>query len=95
MSNRWFWKPVMVGATVLALLGCFFGGFLLFFSAVLTCPGLEWACLSSTQEIFTDLLYFGCPPILIGGLTGAGLGALYAGIRRWIRKNRVKSKHSE
>jgi len=92
MSSRWFWKPVMVGAIIFTLLGCIFIGWLL---VVLTCPGLRWTCLSSTQTIFIDLLSIGLPTILIGVLIGAVLGALFAVIRKRVRGKEEEARQSE
>jgi len=92
MSSKSFWKPVMVEAILFALLGCLISTYII---AILTCQGLRSECLSSSQTLFTDILSFGWAPFLIGGLVGAILGVIDAGIRRWIQKNRKAAKHSE
>jgi hypothetical protein len=84
MSKQWLWKPVIVGAVVCAVLGCLFIGYVI---AILTCPGLMRTCLSSTHTLFVDIFHFGWPSVLTGGLVGAGLGALFAVIRKRVRGN--------
>jgi hypothetical protein len=78
MSSKWFWKPVLVGAVFLGVLGC------LFIASVL-------ALLSggvprySADSYINDLVMFAPPWIAGGGLIGAGLGALFAVIRKRVR----------
>jgi hypothetical protein len=92
MRNKWFWRPVIVGAIIFAVLGYFFTGYMF---AVLTCPGLKQTCLSPTQTLFTDILQFAWPSIPVGGLIGAGLGTFFAVIRKRVWGKGEEASQSE
>jgi hypothetical protein len=82
MRHKWSWKPVVVGAILFGVLMCLFTGWLV---AALDCPGLKWGCLSH-RSLATDLISFGFPSLLIGGMIGAGLGALFTLARNMMQK---------
>jgi hypothetical protein len=77
MSSKWFWKPVLVGGVILGVLGCLF--------VALVLAMLYTGVPGSADTYINDLVAF-APPWLAGGaLIGAGLGALYAVIRKRVR----------
>lgn len=88
MSSKWFWKPVLVGAVIGGVLGC------LFIALVL-------ALLSSgvpryfADSYINDLVAFAPPWLARGALIGAGLGALFAVIRKRVRGQGEKASQSE
>jgi len=76
MSSKWFWKPVLVGAVIGGVLGCLFIALVL---AVLSFPGY------SADSYINDLAALAPPWLARGALIGAGLGALFAVIRKRVR----------
>lgn len=89
-SNR-FWKPVGVGAVILALSGCLFSAFVI---NVATCPGFSLDCMPSIRMLVAVVLFFGWPTILGGAFAGAIFGIIYAVIRRETNKGREAVEHS-
>ena len=76
MSSKWFWKPVLVGAVIVGVLGCLFLALL----EVILSGGVP-----SAGSLNRDLVAYGLPTLGGGALIGAGLGALFALIRKKVR----------
>lgn len=79
MSSKRFFKPVWIGAGILALFGFLFAAVVM---SQISCPGTGLACVPSVKMFFADVLFFGWPTILGGALVGAIFGAIYAVVRR-------------
>jgi hypothetical protein len=86
MSSKWFWRPVLVGAVIAGMLGC-----LLLASLLAVLSGGRY----SADSLSKDLVAFGLPSLALGALTGAGLGALFAVIRKWVRGRGEGRRQSE
>jgi hypothetical protein len=76
MSSKWFWKPVLVGAVAGGVLGCLL---IALWLALLSVPGY------SADSYINDFVVFAPPLFARGALIGAGLGALFAVIRKRVR----------
>lgn len=85
MSGRWWSKPVTVGAIVFGLLAFSYTEFMV---AAFSCPGNYSNPFCMGDPLIPNLIRSGLAALLIGGSIGAGLGALYAMIRKRIRKNK-------
>jgi len=86
MNSKWFWKPVLVGAVIFGVLGCLLLALLL-------------AALSggrySADTLSKDLVTFGLPSLALGALIGAGLGAVYAVIRKRVQGRGEEPRQTE
>ena len=86
MSRKWFWKPVLVGAVIAGVLGC-----LLLASLLAVLSGGRY----SADSLVKDLVAFGLPSLALGALIGAGLGALFAVIRKRVQARGEEPRQSE
>jgi len=87
MSSKWFWKPVLLGAVILGVLGC------LFIALVLRI--LYTSDTWSVESYIHDLFIFAPPWFARGALVGAVLGAFFAMIRKRIRGKGEEASQSE
>ncbi len=83
MSSKRFWKPVWIGAVILAALGF---GFATAFMSLASCPGYSLACVPSAKMFFAEVLFFGWPTIIGGAMAGALIGMIYAVLHRGAGK---------
>jgi hypothetical protein len=87
MRNKWFWKPVVVGAVILGMLGCLFIALIL---------AMLYTGVSGFSDTYINDLVAFAPPWLFGGaLIGACLGALFAVIRKRVRGKGKEASRSE
>jgi len=90
MSNKWSWKPVLVGAVILGGLAFLYAAI----SVVVLVAALEPGHPPAIAYV-QSLVAFALPSLGIGGLIGAGLGALFAVIRKRAREKGEKASQSE
>jgi hypothetical protein len=87
MRSKWFWKPVVVGAVILGMLGCLFVALVL---------AMLYTGVSGFADTYINDLVSFAPPWLVGGaLIGACLGALFAVIRKRVRGKGEEASQSE
>jgi len=88
VSSNWLWKPILVGAVILGVLGCLLLALLL---ATLSGGFSSYPA----HTLIKDLVAYGLPASAVGALIGACLGALFAVIRKKVRGRGEPASQSE